>query len=181
MSETRRPRHGLRRWAVPAVVVLAALVAASAAVTAASPSAPSAAGTSGAWVPRGLARLNLTEQQLQQIAQIRQKAYEQAIPLQGELYTARQQLALALRSAQIDANRVKELAARIHDLQGQLQQIQIQMLLDIHGVLTDEQRAQLSTLGGLGGLGLGGPWGLGGLGWGRGGFGPHMMGHGWRR
>ncbi len=181
MSGEHRARRGGRRWLVPGVTLLVAVVAASMVVLAESPEASSASKAALALAaPRGgLAALDLSAEQLQRIAEIRQEAYQQAIPIQGELYTLRQQLALALRGAQIDAQQVKDLAGRIHELQGKLQEIQLQMLLDIHGVLTDEQRSQLSAYGGLG-LGPWGAWD----GWGVGprrGVGMHMMGRGWRR
>ncbi|MEW6046772.1 MAG: periplasmic heavy metal sensor [Bacillota bacterium] len=163
-------RKGLRRWIVLGVVAALAVASVSVAALAAGPRwAPAAV----AGVPYGWQALGLTDEQIQKIAEIRQKAYEQSIPNQGELYTLRQQLALALWAAQPDAAKMKDLATRLNELQGQLQQIQLQAQLDILGVLTDEQRAKLNALalGGFGKRGFG-P---------RGGFGYGMMGPGWRR
>lgn len=173
---------------MPAVVAALALASVSAAALAASPRrAPGpAAGVPAATVglPYGWQALGLTDEQIQKISEIQQKAYEQSIPIQGELYTLRQQLALALRSAQVDAGKVKELAARINELQGQLQQIRLQAQLDVRNVLTDEQRAKLNTLGGFGirgfgNYGFGHRGGFGPCGGPRGGYG--MMGPGWGR
>lgn len=176
---------GLRKWVVPAVVAALALATVSGAALAASPKRAAGPAPGAPGVPYAWQALGLTDEQIQKISEIQQKAYEQAVPIQGQLFTLRQQLALALRSAQVDANKVKELAARINELQGQLQQIRLQAQLDIRGVLTDEQRAKLNTFMG--------PWGFGGHGFGRrGGFGPGpcggygmdgfgMMGPGWRR
>lgn len=176
-----------RRWAAWGAV--GALVAASLylVVGLVSPDAAvaKAAGPAG-WAvrPHRAQPLDLTDDQIQRIDQIRQRATEQAIPVQTELFSVRQQLALLLRSAQVDANRAKDLLTRLNELQGQLQQIWLQAELDARGVLTDEQRSR------LGGALL---WGPGGRmfrapGFGPGMWGGHMMGMpghmrfpGWRR
>ncbi|HEY8425915.1 MAG TPA: periplasmic heavy metal sensor [Limnochordales bacterium] len=152
MSGEHRERLGRRRWMVRAATLALTMVMASMVVLAASPDGSSAEPERRILTrPRaGLAALELSAEQLQQIREIRQKAYEKAIPIQGELYTLRRQLALALRGTELEADRVKELAARIHELQGELQQIQLQMLLDVRGVLTDEQLRKLSVYGGFG-------------------------------
>ena len=175
-----RRTKGFRRWLVSLLMAALALATVSGSVLAASPRRGEDAAPRVVQRPDvryGLRALDLTDEQIRKIAEIRQKAEEQAIPIRGELFTLRQQLALALRSAQVDANKVKELASRINDLEGQLEQIRLQVWLDIRGVLTDEQRAKLGTFMGLGILGGPGFGRRGGFGLGPcGGYG--MMGPG---
>lgn len=177
-------RRQLKRAAL-AVAVGLAVAAASATVLAAPPrraAGPVAQTWQAPAVGYGWQALGLTDEQIAKINDIQQKANEQALPIRSELFAKRQELALALRSSTLDPAKVKELVARINELEGQLAQIHIQAQLDVRGVLTDEQRAKLGTLGfgGFGGRGAG--FGRGGcVGYGAGGYG-HMgrgMGRGY--
>lgn len=118
--------------------------------------------------------LGLTDEQTAQIRELRESALDQASSVQTQLFAKRQELARVMRSDDPDQSTALALVKEINALQGQLAEIQIRTQFAVRGVLTDEQRAKMGSLGSLGlrlgpdgGAGRGHGGGMGPMGCGR--------------
>jgi Spy/CpxP family protein refolding chaperone len=117
---------------------------------------------------RGLAALNLTAQQRQQIDQLREVAAKQSEPLRAQMAQKRDELRVLWRVDQPDKNAIKQKQAEMDGLRVQQHAIWTDFRFQVHGVLTPEQRSKWADWGGPGmgrghgrGFKHGGPRGFG--------------------
>ncbi len=177
-----------RRWVVlavglVAVVTMASVSAVAAGIWRAPAAGPMAGGQAPAAGPRagyGWQALQLTDEQVKQIDEIRRQAVTEAQGLQSQLLSKRQELASEYAKDVPDIARVQSLVKEIAALRGEISAIYAGANLRALAVLTDEQRARLRTFGrfGWGGMPHRG-YGYGGGRWHHPGFRGGMMGPGW--
>jgi Spy/CpxP family protein refolding chaperone len=123
---------------------------------------------------RPMAGLNLTDQQRQQIDQLREAAVMQSAPLRAPMAQKRDELRALWRADQPDKSAIAQKEAELDTLRAQQRAIWIDFRIQVHGLLTPEQRSQWADRGGPGmgrghGFRHGGPRG--------GGFGPGGFSH----
>lgn len=123
---------------------------------------------------RRMAALNLTAEQREQIHQLREAAIRQSEPLRAPMAQKQDELRALWRADQPDRNAIAQKQAEIDTLHIQQRTIWMDFRLQVHGLLTPEQRSQWGDWGGPGrghgrGFMHGGPRG--------GGFGPGGFSH----
>jgi Spy/CpxP family protein refolding chaperone len=153
--------------------------------------APSAAQAQRTWAGAYTGGLNLTDEQLDQIQELRLAFQQALIPLSSKLRIAYVELDdLEMRGA--DQNKIEAKLQELDQLEAEMDEMYLAHQDQIGGLLTDEQRVLYESWGGLGlgwgpeaGLGLGYGRGMGrgavgrlGLGYGRGVVGAPGLGYG---
>jgi len=120
-------------------------------------------------------RLDLSDEQRQQIEALVEEGRKQRLAYQKDLLRLRHDLQGEMLKDAPDAGKVRKLAARIGELRTQMQTSWLEQRLAVRKLLTPEQRDQLILMrahGGRGGRCGMGPGGMGP------GAGPRGMGHG---
>jgi len=87
-----------------------------------------------------LQALDLSADQWSRIREIHQNTQKQVIPKQGEIRVAQIELQQLLQAAQPNMTQVQAKVTQISTLRSQVQMLRIQGLIQVRGVLTDEQR-----------------------------------------
>lgn len=123
---------------------------------------------------RGLAALDLTAEQREQIHQLREAAIRQSEPLRAPMAQKQDELRLLWRADPLDRNAIAQKQAEIDTLHIQQRAIWMDFRFQVHGLLTPEQRSRWAGWDGPGrghggGFMRGGPRG--------GGFGPGGFSH----
>lgn len=93
---------------------------------------------------RGLDQIELSADQRTQIESIKAAHREAMQSLRGEMRETRVELAKAIDSGADDAT-VAQLARAQHGLDGELRTLRKSAMMEVRGVLTDEQRAELKA------------------------------------
>jgi Spy/CpxP family protein refolding chaperone len=132
-----------------------------------------AAATAFAWGPGmgygpgpGAAALNLSEEQVAKIQQIRSERYADMAAIRGEMFTKRTELQALFREPALDHARIAAKQQEIAALQAEMQAKALATRTAVAEVLTPEQRAQMPAFGpGMGpgfgrgrGMGFGPRW-----------------------
>jgi Spy/CpxP family protein refolding chaperone len=152
------------------ILAIAALLAAGAATSAqAGPYGPKGAGAKAGKGKGPMAELNLTPEQKQQIDQIHDAAVKQAEPLRKELGDKMKELQALWTVDKPDKAAIERKHDELNPIHTKLRNLHIDSKLQIHGVLTPEQRTSWSSYHGMPGMphgmgmmhggGMGGPHG----------------------
>jgi Spy/CpxP family protein refolding chaperone len=135
-------------------------------------------GPRGGGPGRGFAALGISPQQKQQIDQFREAASKQAEPLQAQMETKFKELQQLWRADRPDRGAILRKHGELNAIRDQQQNIWIDFRLQVHSVLTPEQRANWANHVG-GDPGFAGGFGRGhGRGFMRGGAGGDEFGPG---
>jgi Spy/CpxP family protein refolding chaperone len=92
----------------------------------------------------GLELLDLAPEQTEKIDAIKMATEKRVIPVKSDIELKRLDLEKEMKVETPDRNRVMSLVKDIHALELEIKQAKVTQQLDIHGVLTPEQRAELS-------------------------------------
>jgi Spy/CpxP family protein refolding chaperone len=139
-------------------------------------------GPRGGGPGRGLAALGISPEQRQQIDQLRQAAWKQSEPLRAQMDAKQAELRQLWQTDRPDKAAIVSKQGELDALRAQQQSISVDFRLQVHALLTPEQRTKWAEQAGPG---LGGGFGRGhgrgfmhGPGFGRGqGPGPRGMGN----
>ena len=93
-----------------------------------------------------LAQLNLTEQQRQQVRDIRERAQQDGQQLRQRLQEARKGQTLAIEAVPVDENRIRSAAQDLAAVEADLAVEQAKLRAQIFEVLTPAQREQAAKL-----------------------------------
>jgi Spy/CpxP family protein refolding chaperone len=116
----------------------------------------------------------LTEEQVKKLQTLQANFQKETLELRKNILSKSMELQQLWIADELDENAISEKAKEISALQSQIQEKMIRHRLDAAKVLTKEQRAQLSIMGGLGrgyggfgapGCGMGRGFGVGGGRW----------------
>jgi Spy/CpxP family protein refolding chaperone len=88
-------------------------------------------------------RLDLTTEQRERIAEIREREAREAIESRAQLETAGLDLRKLMRDEDPDVGRINAQIDRISKMRAELQKSRVGAMLEARNVLTDEQRAKL--------------------------------------
>lgn len=89
---------------------------------------------------------SLTDEQREQIVELKAAAEKEKIRLQSEIKTLNVDLSVLMREENPNRNKLGKLAEQIAELRGELQKSRLMHRLDIHEILTDEQRDELKKM-----------------------------------
>jgi Spy/CpxP family protein refolding chaperone len=92
-----------------------------------------------------LQRLDLTDEQREEIDKIQYKTQKEIIPLKAEIELKKLDLKQEMNANSPDRNRIMKLVESISDLTLQIRKISIDQKLTVHSILTPEQREKLKT------------------------------------
>ena len=135
-------------------------------------------GPRGGGPGRGFAALGISPEQKQQIDQLREAAVKQAEPLRAQLEAKWREMQQLWKADRPDKGAIVRKHGELNAIRDKQQNIWIDFRLQVHSLLTPEQRAKWADRAG-GGPGLGGGFGRGhGRGFMRGGAGGGGFGHG---
>jgi Spy/CpxP family protein refolding chaperone len=136
--------------------LLAALLVTAAGLAQERPPAPPQAGWSGGDGPgpgrhggmrnraaRAFRNLDLTKEQRDKIAEIRDKQERNAIRMRADLETARLDMRRLIRADKPDRAAINRQVERMASLRSDLEKARIGMMLDVRDVLTPEQREKM--------------------------------------
>lgn len=94
--------------------------------------------------------LNLTKEQRDKIADLRDKQQRRAIDLRAQIQTAQLDLRQQMRADQPDKAAIGKLVDKVSALRADLQKSQIGTMLDVRELLTPEQREKIHGRMGMG-------------------------------
>jgi Spy/CpxP family protein refolding chaperone len=100
----------------------------------------------GGFGARLLERLDLTQQQRDQLAALRDQEQRKAIETRAQLEVARLDLRKLMRAEKADRTAIDAQIDRLATLRAQLQKDRVGMMLDTRALLTAEQRKKLEEL-----------------------------------
>ncbi len=106
----------------------------------------------------GMANLNLTPEQSQELQALHENYLKAVSPLQNQMFALRSELRLMWNTADPDKEEIMAKQKEIADFEWQIQEQATQYRLDFRNILTPEQQAQLAGSG----PGMGGGYGNGG-------------------
>jgi len=95
--------------------------------------------------------LDLTGEQRQKIADLREKQERNAIHARADIQTARLDLRRLMRAEKPDRMAVNRQIDRIAQLEAEQRKARVGLMLDVRGVLTPEQRQKMRERLGAGG------------------------------
>ncbi len=94
-----------------------------------------------------LSCLNLSSEQSEKIAALREVHIKEITPLRTQLFNKRAELRLLWVQTEPDAQKIKALQKEIHELRGQIQEKNTDFRLSLLNALTPEQRTQYLAQG----------------------------------
>ncbi len=97
--------------------------------------------------PAVLETLNLTAEQKEKVAALREGAKKEMTPIKAQFATKRAEMKLLWAQPTIDADKIKGTQKEIQALVGQLRDIQTDMRIAIRKLLTPEQTSELLAAG----------------------------------
>lgn len=92
-------------------------------------------------------RLDLSKEQREKIADLREKQERGAIHLRADLQTARLDLRRLTRAEKADRMAINRQIDRIAQMRADMEKARINMMLDVRGMLTPEQREHMREPG----------------------------------
>ena len=98
-------------------------------------------------ITRMVEQLELSAEQQAALVKLRDEMIEDAEPIMAKLRAVRDEQRTLWQADDIDEARVKALHKKAHRLEGQLEELRIELRLDVVDLLTPEQRAELKELG----------------------------------
>jgi Spy/CpxP family protein refolding chaperone len=96
---------------------------------------------------------NLTAEQKTKIESLRVKQYKEVLPLKNELGEKKAHLKTLESAEKVDRDAINKTIDEITVLQGKIFKMKVNQRLDFGSILTDEQKAFISTHRGMGGKG----------------------------
>jgi periplasmic protein CpxP/Spy len=111
-----------------------------------------------------LANLNLSDEQAVKIQALREAHLKDIVPIQNQLFSARNELRLLWNQTDPDIGQITAKQQEMDALRSQLREKVTQHLLEVRKLLTPEQQAKLAVTGPGMGRGMGGGHGRGGAG-----------------
>jgi Spy/CpxP family protein refolding chaperone len=97
--------------------------------------------------PSGLASLNLTAEQSENIRALRETCLKEITPVRSNLFTKRAELRLLWMQTQLDPDKIRATQKEIQGLIGQLQEKGTNCRLSFRNILTPEQISKLLAQG----------------------------------
>lgn len=92
---------------------------------------------------RWLKFVDLTPSQKQQIQTLKDETKADAAPLREKARELREQMRALWQTSTLDEGAILDMHKQIHDIRGQLAEMNIQLRIDVIGLLTPEQKAQM--------------------------------------
>lgn len=103
-------------------------------------------GAKGDRITRMAEQLELSAEQQAALVKLRDEMIEDAQPIMDKLRAVRAEQRALWQADDIDKAKVKALRKKAHRLEGQLEELRIELRLDVVDLLTPEQRAELKDL-----------------------------------
>ena len=124
--------------------------------------------------PSQLSTLNLSDEQLEKVRELRESFLKETTPIRNKLVAKNAELRLLWIQANLNADQIRSVQKAIHDLMGQLHEKRTDYRLAFRGLLTPEQTTRLLAQGIGKGRGQGRGQGRGPEHFGPPGTGPHF-------